>query len=188
MKIALHLILPALLLLLGACSSVTADADWDTNVDFTKLKTWSFLHKAPPTTGNPDLDNHLFHERVRKAVRESFAEKGLVEAKDGQKPDLLVTYTANVRQKVDVDYVSNYYGYGSYHWGGWASIDKQVRVNDVGNLLLDLLVPQDDGRPKLAWRGSAEAYVQKDRTPEQKYELILEAVNKMLTWFPPPHR
>ena len=181
-------LLPALFLLLGSCSSVTADADWDTKVDFKQFKTWSFLHKAPPKTGNPDMDNDLFHERVRKAIRESFVEKGLAEAKAGEKADLQVAYTANVRQKVDVDYVNNYYGYGSYHWGGWASVDKQVRVNDVGNLLLDFLVPQSDGKPKLAWRGSAEAYVQKDRTPDQKYELILEAVRKMLTYFPPPHR
>lgn len=178
----------ALLLISGACSSVTADADWDTNVDFSQFKTWQFLHKSPPKTGNPELDNQLFHERVQKAIRASFAEKKLREVGPGEKPDLLVTYTGGVRQKIDVDYVNNYYGYRSYHWGGWASVDRQVRVNDVGNLLLDLLLPEKDGKPRLVWRGSAEAYVQKDRTPEQKYDLILQALRKMLGYFPPPHR
>ncbi len=181
-------LLLALLLLLGSCSSVTADADWDSKVDFTQFRTWSFFQKTPPKTGNPDLDNDLFHARVRKAIREAFKEKGLQETEQGAKPDFLVTYTARVQQKVDVDYVNNYYGYRNYHWGGWSSVDKQVRVNDVGNLILDLLLPEAGGKPRLAWRGSAEAYVQKDRTPEQKYALILEALHKMLGYFPPPPR
>ncbi|MEZ5989685.1 MAG: DUF4136 domain-containing protein [Planctomycetota bacterium] len=175
------LLLP-LLLLSASCSAIRYDADWDQAFDFSGLHTWAFLAKEPGPSGDPRLDNDLFHERTRDAIRRTLQARGF-EGPVATDPQFLVTWQTSVEQRVDVDYVQRHYGYANYHWGGWTSVDQEVRVRDVGNLLIDVLVP---GEKRLVWRGTASADLVHSATPEERVARISEAVQGILANFPPP--
>ena len=170
----------ALLLLgtLAACSPITVRSDHDTTADFSRLRTYGWLQKPSDLPRDPRIDNDLIDSRIHAAVNDELQSKGFSEAEN---PDFRVTYHVVLQRKLDVQSFPVAYGYGLGRVGAM-STDVRVSEYETGTLLLDVV---DSASNELVWRGSAEARIDPNRTPQERTKLIREAVHEMLERFPP---
>jgi hypothetical protein len=187
----LRLLCPALcVILLSGCAGFDISTDYDPSADFTDLKTWNWHPEPPQKTGDPRIDsNSLLAERIRKAIANQLALQGYQQTSSN--PDFLVGWHASVEDKMDVQYVNNYYGYGHgfygpcmgwSYWGGPSYANTYAYYYEEGTLILDVITPKTN---QLIWRGTAKKSVDGTASPEQKQKTIEEAVKKILAKFPP---
>jgi hypothetical protein len=176
-----HWLLMLSLLMATACSSITVSSDYDPKADYSAYRTYDWAPRAEQPVKDPVLDNALLDGRIRHAVETELAAKGL--EKDGAgKPDLLIAYHVAVQGKLDIAQTPNY-SYGPYwRYGSYAGSSAYVRQYDEGTLILDLI---DVSTKQLVWRGSAQAEVKKEVTPEEQQRRINEVVRKILERYPP---
>lgn len=165
---------------LAGCSGMTVRSDFNPQADFSRYSTYAWL--PTPQTGNPRVDNALVEGRIKTAVDQTLADKGYRQVPADQ-ATFWVGYHLSVEGRMDVTTVNSYYGYG---WGPWyygpGYQDTHVRYYDQGMLLIDVV---DAQAKELAWRGTAEAEVRPDMSPEQRQQRVNEAVSKILARFPP---
>lgn len=159
------------------CASMKIDTDWDPSVDFSALETYDWKPTLP--FGDPRTDNSLLEDRVRRAVDRELATKGY-KRRRGRVPDFYVSYIAAIESKLDVRVVNDYYGYRP-GWGSWET-NTYVREYDQGSLILDVSDPTSSN---LLWRGMAEAEIDDSGTPQERQQVVSEAVGRMLERFPP---
>ena len=143
-------------LLLAACSGVRVSADFDPTTDFSALETFDWLPDAKPPGDGPELDDPLLDARIRRAVESTLSGRGFRGAGTGT-PDFWIAYHVGVERKV-------------------------VREYEEGTLLIDVLRP-DSG--ELLWRGSAQARLREQPSPEDREKRVREVVEKILQQFPP---
>jgi len=172
------LVLCLLLAVVVACSPITVHTDHDPAADFARLRTYGWLQKPSDTPRDPRIDNDLLDSRVHSAVNDELVARGYHEAPN---PDFRVTYHVMLSNKLDVQSFPTYYGYGLGRVGV-ASSDVRVEQYEVGTLLLDVV---DGAKNELVWRGSAQARIDPDRSPQERTKLIRDAVHQMLERFPP---
>jgi len=114
MNVPRGMLLLCAVLLAAGCSSVSVSHDFDSKADFASLRTYSWL-TAPESTSESvkkELQtNSLIEVRVKKAVNQQLAAKGLKETT--QDPDFLVAFHTGVQDKTDVQS----WGYGYGYWG-----------------------------------------------------------------------
>ena len=164
-----------LLFVLGACSSVKVDADYDNNVDFSQYKTYAFQKSGIDKAEISDLDK----KRILRAIDTEMTKKGYSKS---ETPDLLVNIFTKERERVDVNQYSAGWGYGwgwgwnPYMWGG----RNYVTTSTEGTLYIDLI---DAKKKELIWQGKGSGYLEQSR--EKKEERINEFVAKILAQFPP---
>lgn len=164
-----------LLLVLGACSSVKVDADYDNKVDFSQYKTYAFQKSGIDKVEISDLDK----KRILRAIDTEMTKKGYSKS---ETPDLLVNIFTKERERVDVNQYSAGWGYGwgwgwnPYMWGG----RNYVSTSTEGTLYIDLI---DASKKELIWQGKGSGYLEQRR--EKKEERINEFVAKILVQFPP---
>jgi hypothetical protein len=168
-----------LALVLAACSSVQIDTDYDPNADFSALRSYAWLAEKQPPTGDPRIDSALVDARIRGAIEAQLAEHGLrgVEASEA---DFLVAYHVAVERRLDVQTL--YRSYGRAGWGGAGYSDTVVRDYEEGTLLIDFLHPETGD---LLWRGSAQARLREQRTPEARDRYAHIIVGKIFAAYPP---
>jgi len=181
-KYLLHTVWLSLFLVTLACSpSLKVSSDYDRNVDFSKYKTFALY--------NPDsVSKHispLNEQRILSAIKNEMVRKGYQEATSA--PDVLVNTTAIVKEKVDVNSTTNYYGYGGvyrpYYWGStgvYSNTNYDVREYKDGSLIIDVI---DAGSNKLIWQGIGNREIDgplKDPDTE-----IPKAISSIMTSFPP---
>jgi hypothetical protein len=173
------------LLVAGGCSQVSVQTDFDPKADFTALKTYSWYNAEQPKEGDPRLDNPLLDQRVRSTVETVLNAKGYV--KDDVNPDFWLVYHAAVSKEIGTTTTTSSSTYGGYY--GWYYVSSPVWVEtptmytyNQGTLILDIV---DAKAEKLIWRGSAQANVDNPETQQQRKNLMNEAVNGMLSKFPP---
>jgi len=118
---------------------------------------------------------------VREAVERTLGARGYRRVPTGE-GDFGVGYHAAIQGKIDVQTIDRYYGYGYGGWYGGYGTETYVRQYDEGTLILDIV---DSRSQQLTWRGTAQAEVHADRTPEERTARIQEAVDRMLAQFPP---
>ena len=164
--------------LLAACSAITVRSDYDTSTDFKQLRTYGWLQKPSDLPKDPRIDNDLIDSRVHSAVNDELWAKGYNESPN---PDFRVTYHIMLTKKFDVAAFPVSYGYGLGRVGAM-STDVQVSEYEMGTLLLDVVNSTSN---ELIWRGSAQARVDPDRTPQERTKRIRDAVHQMLAQFPP---
>ena len=170
----------------AGCASVRVSHDYDPGADFAALETWSWSPKAPMPTGDIRVDdNSLLDMRVRGAVEAELAARGYRKLESGQ-PDFHVAYHAAINERLDVQTVNDYYGYGpgwgwGYPAGGWSS-RTYVNQYEEGTLILDVSIPETR---HLIWRGTAATEMDDSATPAERQQTIRAAVAKMLSYFPP---
>jgi len=156
------------LLLCGAlisCSSVAVKSDFDANANFTEYKTFDFM---PHPSGNP-----LHNKRVEAAIEQELVAKGMQKQTAGR-PDLLVAYHTNVKDKIDVDT----YGYRYGRYGRRVGTYTTVQKYQQGTLVVDLV---DAKEKELVWRGWAKGEVN-DSVSKEKVD---DTVGKILDKYPP---
>jgi hypothetical protein len=148
---------------LMGCASTQVTTDWDRNTQFASYHTYAWME-----TPRMQAMQHatLFDRRLRAAVEEQLAVKGMRKADAAGEADLLIVYHAGVQDKVDVQ-TSGYFG---------RRVD--VREYQQGMLVIDVV---DAKTKSLVWRATAKDEVG-DADPSR--EQIGKAVQKMFAGFP----
>ena len=163
---------------LAGCNGVKVWAEYDPTTDFSNLTTYGWATVAPTAPNDPRTENPILDARVRLALENELAARGFQEQTSGP-PDFLVGYRAVVKEKVDVRYVDDQWGY-SYTYRSRAP-RRTVYEYEQGTLIVDVSLP--DPR-RLIWRGIARAEVYPGRPQEDGDRRLAEAVRKMFDQFP----
>jgi hypothetical protein len=174
---ALRLLSCGLMVFAIGCSSVyNVQFDYDTKVDFSKLRTYDWL--PIPETVETDM---LTIKRIKNAVDHQMGTKGF--RRTANNPDFHIAIHVGSKEKVRV---TNWgYGYAPYrnYWAGyWGTGGVDVYQYEEGSLILDFVDAQSNN---LIWRGSVKAQIDRSTTPKSRDKLINEAVMKILKYFPP---
>jgi len=165
-------LLACALLIIAGCAGVSVTTDYDEEVDFSSYRTFRFAVDTlkPGTTGN--RPQSLLDKRVKRAIESEMEAKGYQLRPEG-KPDLLVAYKINVRNKADVT--------TEWHKYRWRTAKKVVRVDRYkeGTMVLDFIDPDLN---QLVWRGWGTGVL---GTPDQADEDITKSIRAILKKFPP---
>ncbi len=178
MNVPRGLLLLCAVLLAAGCSSVSVSHDFDSKVDFANLRTYGWLTTPESTSESVQKElqtNSLIEGRVKKAVNQQLAAKGLKET--AQDPDFVVAFHTGVQDKTDVQSWGYGYGYWGMRGGGVSTIHYQE-----GTLILDFIDPKSDN---LIWRGVGKKVVSERTTPEKSQKNIDQAVERILSKYPP---
>ena len=163
------LVLSMALVCVGCSAVYDVGYDYDRDVDFSRFQTYHWL----PAEESADSDS-LDIKRVRKAVDNVLASKGLRETSDS--PDLLVSEELGAKDVVNIKTRGYRRGYG-----------RSSRVSSYSYEEGSLTLSFADGTSKeLVWQGTANAEIDQVQTPEKREKLIDEAVTQILRNFPPP--
>lgn len=157
-------------LLFTSCNAVSVASDYDRKTDFNTYKTYTFHQKGLDKLKINDLDKR----RIVDALDKEMAMKGFT--KVSSNADLVVNVLASSSQELTVDNDNfGYYGYGA--WGG-----RHPYVSDYtsGKIIVDIV---DDKRNILVWQGVGSGL--NVSNIEAKSEKIPQAINEILTKFPP---
>ena len=85
--------------LLGACSTVQIDSEYDKQTDFTRLKTFRWVETTSPVAlGDPRVDDKVLQARVQLAVNRELEAKGLRRV-DSDNADVLANYYVNIEER-----------------------------------------------------------------------------------------
>ena len=161
--------------ILGSCSSVRVNSDYDKTVDFTQYKTYAFQKQGIDKAQISEFDK----KRILHAIDNELTKKGMSKS---ESPDLLVNIFTKERERIDVDQYNAGWGYGwgygwnPYLWGGRTFVSSTTE----GTLYIDLI---DAKKKELVWEGQGVGYLSENYG--QKESQINEFVSKILEQFPP---
>jgi hypothetical protein len=173
-----HLIQWVLLaLLLGGCSTLRVETDYDPERDYTVLHTFAIVHSDRPG------DDTLTSNRIRKALLRHLEGKGW-RAMAQEKADVLVRYRIGTRLKTESDTEYRYEGYYAYRYGYVPLMIPQTTVSTYEErmFIVDIVQP---GNHALIWRGRAVDRMQRFDTPEDRSAYIDRTIGILLERFPP---
>ena len=179
MKVLICILLAAVIVFYGGCSSVTVKSDYDRDVDFSKFKTYRW---AAGTEINPNDElakRPLVQKRFMKAVDLVLSEKGFV-LKDSSDSDFIVLIHAGLKDKMQV----TDWGYRGWYDPWWGPYGGRVDVSyyEEGTLVIDIVDASDK---ELAWRGTGTGIVRDYDSQEEMEEAALVVSQKILKDFPP---
>ncbi len=173
-----RLLLPALLLVLGAaaCSTIKVSTDYDRTVDFRSYSTFDLLAAR-------EVKNALMRERIEGAIAQQLQAKGL--RRTGARADLLVATHFKLDSTTEID--TTHFGYAWGRWGYWGyrgpgAAVTTVRQVPVGTLIIDLV---DARERKLVWQGVASDTLRPRSSAAEKDEAVREAVAAIFASYPP---
>jgi len=168
--------LAAAFAVLGACSSLTVNTDWNTTIDFTKYKTFNFKADTLPYST-------FTQERLRQTITSTLLAKGV--ARSETNPDLILIYRVNTRSETQYTTVSTGgYGYGPA-WGGYGGYGgvgvSQTTAQQIpyGALTIAIVDPKLN---QMVWRGEADAQLSDN---ESNAQLVHDAITQLFAQFPP---
>jgi len=164
------------ILVTTSCTSIKVVHDYDTKADFSSLRTFDWI----PVSAEEGISS-LNVRRVKDAINTRLIAKGFVMASG--RPDFLVAMHVVRKQKIRVTDWGYHYGpyrpYRQTHLGmGRMDVDQY----EEGTLIIDMV---DSRSKELIWRGTATSTLESGRTPEEQEKKINEAVEKILSNFPP---
>ena len=155
-----------------SCSSVYKHSyNYDSTVDFTSLKTYSWLPLEE------DVKNELVRQRIQQTVNNELTSKGYKMVSEN--PDFLILAKVETKQEVWSSDAAPYGG-GYYSRGSYASREVEIRA---GTLLLEFV---DAKSKNPIWWGNAAASLNRSYSSEKLDKLVSEVVQKILKGFPPP--
>lgn len=182
------LLLLSLVLLLSGCATTAprTNIDYDPSVDFSQLKTYSWLdHDLAGQGVSP-----LVASRIIGAVDAQLQAKGWTKLPQDQPVQVVVGVGVSVHQQQSVNTYYNapmYAGYGwggpwmrPYAYGGMGSATTTVRTYDVGTLIVDMFLTSNK---QAIWRGTAEKTV--NDSPQKNSEAVQIGIENMFRYFPP---
>ncbi len=158
------------LFVFASCATVNVKTDYDTQTDFTKIKTFAFYKKGIDKTKMSDLDKR----RILRAIESNLKAKGMTLSKN---PDVLVSIFAKSTKQVNV--YNNDYWYPSYYGSHWRNnVSQYVQ----GTLFIDIIDAKDK---KLIWQGVGRGSLNTSGDVEKKEARINEFVGEMMEKYPP---
>lgn len=161
------------LFVVTSCSTTRITADYDTSIDFSQYKTFSFYKKGIDNLDISDIDK----KRIIKAIEKELKAKGLTMNPDS---DLIVNIFANTQRKIQV-YNNYHYGYywRPYYYG--PHYGTYVSQYDEGTLFIDFV---DSNSKELVWQGVGVKVLEYYDAPI-KDEKVKEFVGLILRQYPP---
>ena len=167
--------IPALIVLASmAAWAQKVDIDFNSNVDFSKFKTYAWLESKHPAKG-------LWPQRVMDGVDKQLQAKRLMRVEMSVHPDLEVVYNSGIKERTTVEGYDYGYGYGPWWgWGGPRSVTYQTYVDKEATLAVDLV---DAAQKELVWRGVARDTLSDNSEKNQKK--LDKALEKMFKKYPP---
>lgn len=175
----------AVVAVLGACSSVTVNTDWNTNLDFTQYKTYAWL----PDTVDKELPAFA-KQNLTAAIDVALQKHGLTQTTSD--PSLYITFRAKRSSYTQYTTVSTGYGYGG-GWGGWGGYGygygggmyggvstTSAQQVPTGNLIIVLVDPKLN---EMVWRSNASADLDTDQAGRTAQ--VQDALTQMFQNFPP---
>jgi hypothetical protein len=178
MKAAALITLLLLAVTLFGCSGIEVNTDYDTNFDFSQLRTYDWISQQAPVFRDRRVDTTLFQKRLQSSVEAEMAAKGFTKHTGSGEPDFQIAYYVGTEDRVDVTTYGYHYPRGPYWWGG----DIDVYHYRQGTLILDFVEPEKD---ELIWRGIATKVIDEGASPEKVQRNVDEVVKKILGRFPP---
>ena len=176
-----------LLVICGACSTLSVNTDFNPSYDFTQLKTYAWLDNGPLPSCDARINNDLVIDRIRAAVERTLAAKGYVKTENGA-ADFMVSWFGAIDKKIQLQSIDHYYspyGYGALYrdpfWGGGMRTTTAIEYEE-GTLVVDILDPVQH---KLMWRGTGIDRLSGNKNPEEVTRNINTAIAAILADFPP---
>lgn len=175
------------LLFAGCASQPNVETDHQADYDFSTLKTFSVAETKQDTKENI-LISPFTLSHIHAALEGELAKRYLT-AGEGAKPDFIVNYHVVVEEKIDPRSYDDLYGYGFYGRGYYRyphpffyGPNAGIRVYNQGSLIVDIL---DGKTSKPIWRGVSEKRLSRGMAPQQQREVLSQAVNEVIAYFPP---
>ncbi|MCF6239774.1 MAG: DUF4136 domain-containing protein [Bacteroidales bacterium] len=181
----IFVLLFAVTLILGACSTLKVTSDYDPNVNFSKFKTYNLL---PWREDVSSMVNDFDRKRIVDAIKQEMELRGYTYAESNS--DVSVSAYIILEQKEQTTAYSTYmggYGYyagfGYYGYGpGFRMGTNQTTYNTetytVGTLIIDIF---DNSTKKLIWQGIGVGTVDKNpKTRERNTPKVIAEIMKSL--------
>lgn len=183
-------ILP-LVLVAAACGGLSVNTDYDPSFDFRAPTTFTVLDEA----GGATLDQ-LNDRRVKDAISRVMQEKGFEQVADTSQADIAVGYQFTTEQRSSYQTVNT--GWGGYGYGGYGrwhpyygpSMGPSMTTSrttetryDVGSLLIAVF--DTEARAMVYTSTGSRTLSDSPRSPEEMQERINDAVEQILSDFPP---
>jgi hypothetical protein len=169
-------------LLLTACATYpTVQTDFDPTANFASYRNYSWLPAEVPRGMNP-----LMFRRVQGAIDRALKARGYAETNPA---DFAIAFTIVHKDRTEIhsypDYWGGwgYWGWGGWGWGGWG-YPYSPNVDSYTVTERSIVIDIYDAKTHYAvWHGvvSKDAY-----SDEVDYAKLDEAVNAVLSRFPPP--
>lgn len=171
-----------LLSLLGCSANKPASYDYQTDYDFSALKTFSILPIDDSVYNNPKV-SEIEVRRIGNLLKSALSGK-YSEASSSASSDFLVRYFIIVQDRVRVDTFDAAFGmYPSYrYYHGIRTPEVRNTYYQQGSIIVDIL---DAKTEQVVWRGSTEGKVKERVTPEERDVRVRAMLNQLLEHFPP---
>lgn len=177
------LALLASVLVLAACESgPKIRSNSDPAANFASYKTYAFMEKLGTDRGGVATPITSY---FKESVSREMDARGYKQI-EGSDADLLVNFSANAQEKVDVrstpaPVYGGYYGYRGGVYGGWyGGTDVDTIRYKVGTANIDLV---DARRKQLVWEGIVEGKLSK-KAMENPRGAVSLVVTEMFKQFP----
>jgi hypothetical protein len=165
-------------LTVSACATMNVSSHVERGLDFKQFQTWQWAPADALPASDARMDSPFFQDHFQGAVEREFALRGFTQTvAEGDVPDLLVHYHANIAPRIDVNH-------GDQSSGACYDDACNVRVfeNEVGTIMIDVV---DGHTNRLIWRGWAQNPVEGVLNNPEKFQArIQQAVKRMFERFP----
>ncbi len=165
-------------LFISACSTLKVSENYDTNYDFSKLKTFNFIPSE-------DKKNELTIRQVEKELKSQLVVKGFrfVDAN----PDFRIAVYGGSEDKVSVRNTYSGYHYGGWYTGGFGGggfAGSRVDVYEYkeGTLVLDFY---DSKRKEMIFQSIATKELLRNPGMEARLKSIKNTITNVIKSFPP---
>ncbi len=171
------------ILFLSGCATTRVSQDYDTSFHFEFTSSFNWDSEKQEDSPPGETENELLDRRFRYAIEGSLFSRGF-ELKE--QPDLLVSYTYSIIQRLETDpfYPSFGYGYGWFGRHGNISLHygSGVRQYSVGKLVISIFYGNTHD---LVWQGVGTRDVFTSASPEAITAEVNAMVESVLRQFPP---
>ena len=170
-------LLSASMLLIAATTWASISTDYDHNVSFANVKTYSW--------GKVETANSIWDERVKSAIDSQLAAKGWTQVASGG--DVVVNAFGKTKAEHTMNTFYDGFGGGGWGWrgfggglGGFGESTTTVDTYKVGTVVVDMF---DPNTKNLIWRGVATGTLSKN--PDKNTNNLDAQMHKMFEHFPP---
>ena len=184
MRKAFHVGIVLTLVALAGCKGVKYHADYNTDVDFTKYRTYAWNPKGNSITNDPRFRGDIIQARIERSTEKALGRIGLIKADSAADADLLVTSLTGVDARITATQVQSHYGY-SYWWGSYGWATTYQAYYDQGTIVLDLMENGPGTQDMLVYRGYGTGGIEeKQREPEQMDRNMDTVMSRILDNYP----
>ena len=168
-----------LITFLSSCTpALKSKVTFDDGVDFEELR--SFRFSEPRKDADPRLNDPVVHKRLRAAVEETLAGKGIRKAQTSD-PDMVIGYRFRLTSKASKS-EKEAPGFHDDEISESRATVPYVRQRDIGRLVLEM---SDPTTGNIIWKGEAKGEVNFQQSTLVKGERAADAARKLLQNFPP---